>query len=236
MISRAAASLISASLLIVPCCFSQQKELSVSELMDELPYLISEMPEPPGVSEAQVVEMEEGDPETYVFIKGAKAHPPKPVNLGGDGILTLTRPETKEKLTVRYRNSSGKYNKLKIRTLAILMRCPKTNRETEISVKLLEILDAIEDRFGKTGLTLLSAYRAPNHNKEVPGAARRSLHMLGWAADVMVPGKTPSEISQFARTLKAGGVGYYVDAGFVHLDSGRSRYWEIKRRPDKNKK
>ena len=109
------------------------------------------------------------------------------------------------------------------------MRCRLTGRETPVSVKLIEILDAIEDRFGKRGLTLLSGYRTPKLNSRISGAARRSLHMLGWAADIRVPGYSPARVAAYARKMHAGGVGYYPDVAFAHLDAGRPRHWVVRR-------
>jgi uncharacterized protein YcbK (DUF882 family) len=53
--------------------------------------------------------------------------------------------------------------------------------------------------------------------------------MLGWAADIRVPGRSSAEVAEFAGKIKGGGVGYYPDADFVHLDSGRARRWQYKR-------
>ena len=207
------------------------KELTADEFMENVSDLLATAPEPPEVTEAQVVELEEGDPETYIFVRGAKAHPPAPVNLGGDGRLTLHRADSGERLTAVYRGKDGAYAPAELARVNRLLRCSRTGKETEISVKLLEILDAVEDGAGAKYLTVLSAYRTPRFNKTVPGAARWSLHMLGWAADVRVPGRTPAEVAEFAARLGQGGVGHYADAGFVHLDAGRSRSWTVRAKP-----
>lgn len=224
MISR---SVIAAALALLLCA-GQGKELTADEFMENLSTLLETAPEPPEVTEAQVIELEEGDPETYIFIHGAKAHPPAPVNLGGDGVLTLLRQDNRERATARYRNKDGSYSQPELDKLQRLMRCSATGKETQVSVKLLEILDAVEDKSGGGYLTLLSGYRSPRFNRKLQGSARWSLHMLGWAADIRVPGKTAAETADFAGRLNAGGVGYYPDAGFVHLDAGRARRWEVK--------
>jgi len=202
-------------------------EVSVSEFMENFQSLLEETPEPPVVTEAQLVLMEEGDLQTYIFQHGAKARPPAPVRLGGDGRLALARPDSGERIISYYRNRDGTYNAAETAKIDRLMRCSLTGEETPVSLKLLEILDAVEDRFGGRGLILLSGYRTPMRNKTVPGSARRSLHMLGWAADIRVPGRSAAAVAKFAGKLKAGGVGYYRDAAFVHLDSGRGRRWEV---------
>ncbi len=191
--------------------------------------MLDSVPAPPEVTEAEVVELEEGDPETYIFISGAQAHPPEPVDLGGDGRLTLTRRDNGEKLVARYRRSDGVYDRDELDKIRRIMRCSLTGKETAVSVKLVEILDAIEDRFGKRGLTLLSGYRTPKLNSRVSGAARRSMHMLGWAADIRIPGYGSAKVAAYAKKLRAGGVGYYPDAAFTHLDAGHSRYWVVRR-------
>lgn len=211
-------------------CAAADKEISASEFIDQFSSLLDTAPEPPEVTEAEVIELEEGDVQTYIFIRGAAAHPPRPVNLGGDGRLTLSRPDTRERVTAAYRKADGTYDQAELDKLQRIMRCRQTGKETAISIKLLEILDLVEDKFGKTGLTLLSGYRSPKFNRKLPGAARWSTHMLGWAADIRIPGRSPAEVAGFAAKVNEGGVGYYPDAAFVHLDSSRPRHWEVRKK------
>jgi len=239
MLRPALLTLFLLPLAALPARAGQNKELTADEFLSSLPALLDTAPEPPEVSEADVVELEEGDPETYIFVRGAKAHPPSPVNLGGDGFLSLYRPASGERAAAVYRGKDGAYVPAGIAKLSRLLRCSRTGKETDMSVKLLEILDAVEDGAGAKALTVLSGYRTPRYNKTLPGAARWSLHMLGWAADIRVPGRTPAEVASFAGRLNAGGVGYYPAAAFVHLDAGRARSWEVKpprRKPASPKK
>jgi uncharacterized protein YcbK (DUF882 family) len=203
-------------------------EIGIKEFMEKLPDLLESAPQPPDVTEAQVVELEEGDLDTYIFVSEARAHPPKPVNLGGDGVLALTRRDNGERIRARYRKKDGSYDQAALAQINRLMRCSLTGKETAMSVKLIEILDVVEDRFGGNGLTLLSGYRTPRLNVRVAGAARRSTHMLGWAADIRIPGHTPAAGAAYAKKGNAGGVGFYPDAGFVHLDAGRPRTWTVR--------
>ena len=208
------------------------KAISVSEFMEQFTSMLDSMPAPPAISEPEVIEMEEDDPETYIFINNAKSRPPEPVYLGGDGRLALNRQNNGEQIISYYRNKDGTYNPEEINKITRIMRCRLTGKETPVSIKLIEILDAIEDRFGKQGITLLSGYRTPTLNKWTPGAARRSLHMLGWAADIRVQGYSPAKVAAYARKIHAGGVGYYPDAAFAHLDAGRPRHWLVRRPPN----
>jgi len=188
------------------------------------------------VTEEDVMDLEDGeDADTYIFISSALAQAPVPVKLGGNGSLTLRRNDTGEKLTARYRLADGSYDEKALAKINHLMRCSLTGREMTMSVKLIELLDAVEDKFGKKGLTLLSGYRTPKLNGKVPGAAKRSMHMLGWAADIKIPGYGSSKVKRFGQKLAVGGVGYYPYKGFTHLDVGKSRYWVVSRPPRRHR-
>jgi uncharacterized protein YcbK (DUF882 family) len=188
------------------------------------------------VTEEDVVDLEEGEEsDADIFISSALSHTPEPVNLGGNGRLTLTRNDNGEKLTVRYRNPDGSYDAEALARLDHLMRCSLTGREIRMSVKLIELLDAVEDKFGKKGLTLLSGYRTAKNNRQTAGAVRHSLHLLGWAADIKVPGYSSTRIKKYGRKLWIGGVGYYPNKGFTHLDVGRPRYWAVSRPPHRRR-
>ncbi len=187
---------------------------------------------PTEVTEAEVVDLEEGEEsEDQIFISSGLTHAPEPVNLGGNGKLTLTRNDNGEKLTVRYRRPDGSYDPEALAKLDHIMRCSLTGREIHMSVKLIELLDAVEDKFGKKGLTLLSGYRTFKNNGRTPGAVKYSLHMMGWAADIKIPGYSSTKVKKYGQKLGVGGVGYYPYKGFTHLDVGRSRYWVVSRPP-----
>ena len=49
--------------------------------------------------------------------------------------------------------------------------------------------------------------------------------MDGKAIDIRVPGIKLEHLRDAARALKIGGVGYYPGSNFVHVDTGRVRYW-----------
>lgn len=220
-----------ALLLCLPAAPALGGEVGIAEFMARLPDMLESAPQPPDVSEAQVVELEDGDYETYIFVNEARDHPPVPVNFGGDGRLEVTRKDNGEHVRVRYRRKDGSYDPAALAKLNRVMHCSLTGRETAMSVRLIEILDVVEDKFGKKGILLLSGYRTPTLNARVKGAARRSTHMLGWAADIRIPGHTAGEIEAYASKGGAGGVGYYPDAGFVHLDAGRPRNWTVRSAP-----
>ena len=75
-------------------------------------------------------------------------------------------------------------------------------------------------------LILTSAYRSPERNLKIEGAARNSMHTKGQAMDMRIPGVNSKQVSAFGLWLGGGGVGWYPSMNFTHLDRGRLRYWK----------
>jgi uncharacterized protein YcbK (DUF882 family) len=95
------------------------------------------------------------------------------------------------------------------------------------TAQMLEAIRArIAQRFGERAVIVLSGYRSPEYNKRV-GGTPRSQHLLGKAADIVVPGLTPSQVQKICEELQnegiVGGLGRYP--GFTHVDWGPKRSW-----------
>ena len=45
------------------------------------------------------------------------------------------------------------------------------------------------------------------------------------AVDIRISGVSTSSLRDAALALHRGGVGYYADSAFVHVDVGRARRW-----------
>ena len=89
--------------------------------------------------------------------------------------------------------------------------------------QLIKILDDIRDVTGKP-MTVNSGYRSPAYNKEI-GGAEHSQHKLYKAADIHIDSQEEGdEIERLAKVFGIGGVGRYNT--FIHLDTGRERYWD----------
>ena len=58
------------------------------------------------------------------------------------------------------------------------------------------------------------------------GVAEKSHHLLGKALDITFSGKV-AKAEQAALTMQRGGVGWYPDSHFIHLDPGPVRHCEI---------
>ena len=92
---------------------------------------------------------------------------------------------------------------------------------------ILYVLQHRLENFG--GFEVFSGYRCEATNARLRrishGVAAHSLHMTGQACDLNLPGTHLNSVRKAAITLKSGGVGYYPTSDFVHVDTGRVRYW-----------
>jgi uncharacterized protein YcbK (DUF882 family) len=57
------------------------------------------------------------------------------------------------------------------------------------------------------------------------GVAEKSQHLVGNAIDVRLRGLDTKVLRDYAKNLNLGGVCYYASSNFVHVDTGRVRYW-----------
>jgi uncharacterized protein YcbK (DUF882 family) len=55
--------------------------------------------------------------------------------------------------------------------------------------------------------------------------AAKSQHTFGKALDIRIEGVDLARLHQAALSLNAGGVGYYPQSDFVHVDVGPVRQW-----------
>jgi uncharacterized protein YcbK (DUF882 family) len=111
-----------------------------------------------------------------------------------------------------------------------LLRDHRNNTIATMDPQLLMLLDRVSARFGGSDvLHVISGYRSPESNALLAaasdGVAKHSMHLEGKAIDIRMPGRDLSKLHKAALSLNAGGVGYYPDSQFVHMDTGRVRHW-----------
>ncbi len=79
-------------------------------------------------------------------------------------------------------------------------------------------------------IMLVAGFRSPESTKLLRasggGASSNSFHMRGRAADIQVDGMPTEEVAGYAQWLQLGGVGYYPNDGFTHIDTGPVRNWQ----------
>ena len=95
---------------------------------------------------------------------------------------------------------------------------------------LLDVLFEIKQKTGtRAPFEVISAYRSPETNgmlrAKSTGVAEKSMHLRGQAIDVRLADVKLERLRQAALRLKRGGVGFYPESQFVHVDTGRVRYW-----------
>jgi len=136
---------------------------------------------------------------------------------------------TGERLAATY-FAEGQYQAAELVAINKLLRDHRNGEVVAIDQRLLDQLYLLQYALAEhRPFEVISAYRSPATNqrllKTTTGVAKKSLHMQGRAIDVRLTGVELSRLRKAAMTLKAGGVGYYPTSNFVHLDTGRYRFW-----------
>lgn len=147
----------------------------------------------------------------------------------GERKVRLKNLHTGEDLKATYW-ADGKYISETMRDVAYFLRDFRTGDKHRIDAGLMDILHDIHLRIGsRKEFHIISGYRSPKTNNMLSsrssGVAKRSLHMLGKAVDIRLPGTDLRDLRKAALGMRAGGVGYYPRSNFLHVDTGRYRTW-----------
>ncbi|MGL5039107.1 MAG: DUF882 domain-containing protein [Aeromonas sp.] len=143
--------------------------------------------------------------------------------------LSFFNLNTGERIRTSYWED-GEYLKDGLAELNHLFRDYRRNEVFSIDRKLFDQLYLLQHKLGRHGeIQLISGYRAPATNRQKRsnsrGVAKNSYHTLGQAMDMRIPGVQLAHLRKAAIHLKVGGVGYYPQDNFVHLDTGPVRSW-----------
>jgi len=146
--------------------------------------------------------------------------------------LSFFNTHTGERLKTIYCRD-GCYQPDAMKDLNYILRDFRANEIKPIDPRLFDLLHEL----GGTLETdqpfhIISGYRTAATNAMLrerggatTGVASHSLHMDGQAIDIRVPGIKLENLRDAAKSLKIGGVGFYPDLNFVHVDVGRVRHW-----------
>jgi hypothetical protein len=114
--------------------------------------------------------------------------------------------------------------------LCVFFRDHHSGGMVDFHVSVIDFLAGVMAATGQNRAIVLSAFRSLETNEMLArtnfGVAENSQHIYGRALDVSFPGKLADAMTT-ARAMKRGGVGWYPHSGFIHLDSGPVRNWDL---------
>lgn len=143
--------------------------------------------------------------------------------------IAFLNTHTGERAAVEYW-AKGRYMKEGLRVINRVLRDHRSGQVHRIDPHLLDVVYLIQHRLAIRGpFHVVSGYRSPETNAYLSeisdGVARHSFHTQGKAIDLHIPGYNLGKLHRAALSLRAGGVGYYPDSHFVHVDVGPVRRW-----------
>lgn len=127
--------------------------------------------------------------------------------------------------------AAGHYDLNALNQINKLFRDHRTNGVIEIDPRLLSILYLVSNKVGKPSqpFSVLSGYRSAETNRKLAlqnsDVAKNSYHIKGQAVDIRLPGIETIQLRDAGLALRVGGVGYYEESDFLHLDTGSHRTW-----------
>ena len=128
-----------------------------------------------------------------------------------------------------YRDSQGPIPRV-MDELCVFLRDQHSGRMTNIDVGVVDFLANVMTATGQTSAVVLSAFRTRETNAMLArttfGVAENSQHLYGRALDVRFASRLPDALA-VARAMGRGGVGWYPHSGFIHLDTGPVRNWDL---------
>lgn len=150
--------------------------------------------------------------------------------IGGERRLAFRNTHTGEELVTTFWRR-GFYEQAALDEINYIMRDFRCGSVKPINTGLLNLLSVLRHKMGVSEpVNIISGYRSPETNARLRatgggGVASNSFHIRGMAIDVRMPGTATYGIARVARNLGVGGVGYYSDSDFVHVDVGPPRTW-----------
>ncbi|MCB1776965.1 MAG: YcbK family protein [Candidatus Competibacteraceae bacterium] len=144
--------------------------------------------------------------------------------------LSFYNANTGEALRQVYWTPREGYIRQSLKEISWALRDHHNDQVKSFDYNVLDQLYALQLQLrSRSPLHIISAYRSPVTNRQLSrrrrGVARNSYHIQAMALDVRLPDGRVSDLYRAARSLGAGGVGYYPRSNFVHIDSGPVRYW-----------
>jgi uncharacterized protein YcbK (DUF882 family) len=143
--------------------------------------------------------------------------------------LSFYHTHTGKALSVVY-FKNGRYVPTALDAIDDFLRDFRNGDEHRMDPALLDVLFDIKLKTGTHApFQVISAYRSPDTNQMLrdttAGVAKDSMHLRGQAIDVRLADVPLDRLRGVALDLQKGGVGFYPESQFVHVDTGRVRRW-----------
>lgn len=143
--------------------------------------------------------------------------------------LQFYNVHTSESLTAVYWRD-GTYIPEGLAQISYHLRDFRTGGIKPIDPTLLNFLYQVTNSIEfKEPINVISGYRTPATNAMLAArsdkVAPNSFHMRGQAIDIRLPGIVTTGVRDIALAISRGGVGYYPESDFIHLDTGPIRAW-----------
>jgi uncharacterized protein YcbK (DUF882 family) len=147
----------------------------------------------------------------------------------GERRVSFVHTHTGERFSTTYWGD-GHYLPRELDRVEDFLKDFRTGERHSIDPALLDQLHELALATGtRAPFQVVSGYRSPRTNALLRasrgGQASRSLHMTGQAIDIRLADVSSTVVRDAALELGRGGVGYYRDQDFVHVDTGRVRRW-----------
>ena len=143
--------------------------------------------------------------------------------------LAFRHLHTGEQLSVEY-FAGGRYLTDALHEVDHVLRDWRTNQVHPIDPELLDLLTDLHAASGsRLPFQVICGYRSPETNRMLASRSEkvspRSLHLQGKAIDIRLGDISLTALRNTAIRLRRGGVGFYPESDFVHVDTGRFRTW-----------
>ena len=144
--------------------------------------------------------------------------------------LRMYHTHTGEHLDIVYRQGEH-YVSEALDRLNYFLRDHRTNDVHAYDPRVFDVVAELLSAVARPNaeVNIVCGYRTPWSNQflrtHTSGVAQNSLHMQAEAIDIRLPGVSTIALRDAALKLARGGVGYYPQSGFIHVDVGRVRRW-----------
>ena len=165
----------------------------------------------------------------YLASSGAMATPGGALPDTGPRKVSFHNLHSDEKLEAIYFDR-GEYLPDALAAVGRVLRDYRTGEVHEIEPHLLDLLHSLSAKVETVRpFQIISGYRSPKTNEMLhetsSGVAVNSFHMKGMATDIRLPDVELAQLHRAALEMGRGGVGYYPESDFVHVDVGPVRRW-----------